>query len=168
MLHQLIHGSLELWGMFILGMVLSMLKRATFAIRGGKYKSRKEFFHANWDAFVIRAVLGGVVFWLWFAQKALFAKGLGYLGLTITWEIPVTHATSLMFGYFVDAMLDWLGHKIPWLRGQIPEFVEGLQVIKESPNEVSVKVPGKEGVPPTEVIVKAPLPDLKEAPKEKS
>lgn len=166
-LHQMIHGSLELWGMFILGMLLSMLKRATFAIRSGKYKSRREFFHANWDALLIRAVLGGVVFWGWYAQKDLIYKLLGYVGVSLSWELPVTHGTALVFGYFVDAMIDWLSHKIPWLRGQIPEFVDGLQVVKQSPDEVSVKVPGKEGAPPTEVIVKAPQPDLKEPPKEK-
>jgi hypothetical protein len=110
-----------LWLCFALGQAVHILKRAGMAVRSphNALRTRREYLRLRWDALAVRAVLCAALFWLVMNRPELLAALLAALGARSA-ELPITGATSLIFGYFADSVLDWLVSHVPALQKELP------------------------------------------------
>jgi hypothetical protein len=117
---------------FLLGQFLFLLKRAGSAMRNPSTNitRRRDYFKANWDTYLIRTAIEIPIFYGY--RHYGFVHLVSWTGWTPpSWfSVPDNPLISMLVGYSVDSLLDWLAmsQKLPsWLRDWIAENVPKLQ-----------------------------------------
>jgi hypothetical protein len=117
------NNTIMVWAFFVLGQILCILKRASFAIRGpNAVKTRWDYVKVYWDIMLIRAAVGVIIFWLWASYPSILNTVASKFGLNYELTIPVIPPVALCFGLFVDVILDWISSHIPAMQRQLPQL----------------------------------------------
>lgn len=116
-----------LWGWFLFGQSLYVLKRAYYLVTGPNKVATTygEFFTSPkiWPVLVIRATAGGVVYWAFFYPE-IISGFLDKLGFSYQFHSPIPQYgfVAWCFGFTVDAILDILVTKIPYIKDLLPQI----------------------------------------------
>lgn len=109
------------WLWFWAGQLIHLLKAANQGVSDPAHKvgGYKEFIKVYWPNIVVRTFLCMVAFELWVEKPEFLTFLLEKVGFTVT-TIPLGKATSAIFGFFSDSLMDWVVSKIPGLQGALP------------------------------------------------
>lgn len=129
-------GDIGFYLCFVAGQFLFMLKRAASAIRNptNNIKTRRQFFHINWDILSIRAIVEAlVVYYPWRHIGVAAILGLfhidtsqGWIHILLGTGIGSGAIAAVAIGYASDSGLDGISQykKLPdWLRRWIAENI---------------------------------------------
>jgi hypothetical protein len=111
-----------LWGLFMAGHALHVLKRAGLskASKISGVTSRREWFEVNALTLLIRLFANAAAFSYWLAHPDVATHLAGGLGIPMDLTLEPGHATAAMFGLSGDSMVDWVTAKVPFLQKEIP------------------------------------------------
>lgn len=114
--------SAHLWGLFVAGHGLHVMKRASLstASRISGTKNRREWFRVNALALTIRFFVNAATFSYWIAHPGIATHALGSVGIPLNLTLEPGHATAALFGLSGDSLVDWATAKVPFLQKEIP------------------------------------------------
>jgi hypothetical protein len=120
-----------LWGWFLFGMSVYMLKRAYYLTTGPApiAHSYSEFIRRSWIPLFVRGAVDSGVFWACFTPQ-LLAQGLSYLGWAsaqgVIALVTKFAVCAFFFGLAVDSAVDFSVSKVPFLKGWLPQMPPAL------------------------------------------
>jgi hypothetical protein len=110
-------------GLFILGQLLYLLKRAAYAVRNpnNPTASRRDFLYRNWDVLLFRGGLDQILFWVWVSWPDGITHLIALTGLSWNFNIPLNGITAVVAGLVSELILDTISLKVPFLQTEIPQ-----------------------------------------------
>jgi len=114
--------SAHLWGLFVAGHGLHVLKRASLSAGSSLSgtKTRVEWLRTNALALGIRLFVNAAAFSYWMAHPAAATHAISAVGIAANFTLEPGHATAAMFGLSGDSLVDWAAAKVPFLQKEIP------------------------------------------------
>lgn len=123
------------WGWFLFGMIIYMLKRAYYLVTGPNpvANSYKEFFVKCWIPLLVRMVMDSGIYWLTFYPD-IFNQLISKVGFNFQLHSPIPEygVVGLLAGLSIDSVVDFAVTKIPYIKDWLPQMPHGL---KELPKE---------------------------------
>ncbi len=112
---------LHFWLFYLIGQLVHLLKRMNQDVQSPavRLNTYKQFWYVNWPNVIIRVFLCSVGFLLWAEDGANAAKVLNSAGISLP-QLPLTHATAAIYGFFSDSLVDWVMSKFPQLQKDLP------------------------------------------------
>lgn len=135
----MIQHELWLWLWFIFGMLIYMLKRAYYLVKGPNpvASTYSQFIVACWIPLLVRGVVDSGVFWLSFYPDFLNPV-LSKFGLSWQLHSPMSDmpaVIALFMGLAMDSIVDFAVTKIPFIKDWLPQMPPALKDIPTSPKE---------------------------------
>ena len=127
----MIKHELWLWLWFIGGMLVYMLKRAYFLVKGPNPVANTygQFIEACWIPLLVRLVVDSGVFWATFYPDFLNPV-IGKFGLTWQLHSPMSDMpgfVALFVGLAMDSIIDFAVTKIPFIKDWLPQMPPPLK-----------------------------------------
>jgi hypothetical protein len=115
-----------LWAWFGFGMVIYMLKRAYFLVKGPNPVARtyREFLEKCWIPLLVRAVVDSGIFWATFYPE-IFNPIVAKFGLSWQLHSPMSvmpEPVALFVGLGIDSVVDFAVTKIPFVKDWLPQM----------------------------------------------
>lgn len=128
---------LWLWGWFLFGMAIYMLKRAYYLVTGPNpvASNYTQFLERCWIPLLVRAVVDSGLFWLTF-YPAILNPLISHFGFSFQLSSPMSQMPApitLFIGLGVDSVIDFAVSKVPYVKDWLPQMPPPMKGQNENP-----------------------------------
>jgi hypothetical protein len=131
--------TLGLWLFYLAGQALNILKHAQMSSSSSLsgVRSIEEWIWANRIGLAVRVFLATALLLWWSGNPTFLNSVLSHFGITIGFELPLTKATAGVYGFFSDAILDFVLAKIPGFQKEVPPLNAAVAAAKQNAADVA-------------------------------